>query len=1158
MNQVEQLPSREDHINEAIAAYIQAAEGGEPPGTDEWFRRYPDLADELAAFFVDRDQVERRIASFCGEAALPGAALTEAGAARGGGRMLGQYQLLEEIGRGGMGVVYRAMQVSLQRTVAVKTIRAGDWASAGDVARFHAEAEVVASLDHPSIVPIHEAGEEDGQHFFAMKLIEGPSLAEVLAAGHWPVGRAGQDRSARLLRTLAGAVHYAHQRGVLHRDLKPANVLLDAAGEPHITDFGLARRLEDDARRTASGAIVGTPAYMAPEQASGGRRLTTATDVYALGAILYELLTGRPPFQAGPMLETLLQVRTAEPDRPRALQPRLSRDLETICLKCLHKEPACRYSSAEALALDLDRWLTGEAILARPSGTWERAVKWGRRHPARAILAAALVVMVGLLLAFLSVRLDLAEAAGRAADERAESERRQAEQQRREKQLLTAHLALRSGMTELERGEIGAGLLWLVRGFEATPADEPELARSFRMLLGSWGRLVHPLENVFAVPPVVVALTELSPDGRILARGGSRAVAMCPSPDMPKHDSLELYDVSTGGRLGEPLTFPSAVKTVRFSPDSKRIGVELENGDPVYLDIATRKPASPWKLPASPDAPTPDGRVLAWSSDERTCLVADTLGKQVRLWGARTRRPLFTPITPGLCPTLGGLDATGERIVLAGTWPGLNAPVVGVWEARTGKQLRSLFIHPEEVTMARLVHQGRHLVTACADGYLRMWELDRGEPLDGPLQFHSRGGSRLIEAGESKDGQLLYLNGEQGIGQLLDLATGRQHGHRLHPGPGGLVGWDWLPDGRRLLACGGEDIRVCAVAPLQHGEVVPADQAPPRPRELYAEVELKYHGEARIRKPTTLDHPGGRKLLRIEGSVVRQLDRTTNKQVGATLSHSAEVSCVALSPDGARLASASGEEVCCWDLRTGKVVAGPHRLAQGTRFLSFSPDGLRVVLAAHVNDDLYDHAFLWEPASGRPPGEHFARVYPSSPLCFSPDGTRLLGHSNRDSVRSWDGRTGKPLAAPLEHGGQVDSCCFSPDGLAIATSGLETPRDPGRPTRGTGVVRLWDTGTGRPLGPPLRAETAGHALWFSADGRSLCLGTCYLVFHDNGSRTEWKVRRWPAPRPLQGEPERARLQVETMTGLALDAGGAVVRLDAKGWQERRDRLAKLH
>ncbi|HKI18686.1 MAG TPA: protein kinase, partial [Isosphaeraceae bacterium] len=338
-------------------------------------------------------------------------------------RYFGDYELEKMLGIGGMGIVYKARQRSLDRLVAVKMIKAARFASPDDLRRFQNEAESAARLDHPNIVPIFEVGQYEDEHYFSMKLVAGDSLdkkREQFAAD--------PRRAAALMALIAGAIHHAHQRGILHRDLKPANILVDADGHPHVTDFGLAKRVEGDSELTNSGAILGTPAYMAPEQTSARKgAVTTATDVHGLGAIFYALLTGRAPFLGPTLVETLDHVRERAPAPPRTLNPRVPRDLEIICLKCLEKDPRRRYAGADAVGEDLNHWLAGEPIVARPVGKAARLWMWCRRNP---VIAGALGLAASALVAVAVLSLLYARqqyrAAVRIGEERAEALRQKA------------------------------------------------------------------------------------------------------------------------------------------------------------------------------------------------------------------------------------------------------------------------------------------------------------------------------------------------------------------------------------------------------------------------------------------------------------------------------------------------------------------------------------------------------------------------------------------------------------------------------------------------------------------------------------------------------------------------------------------------------------
>ncbi len=441
---------------------------------------------------------------------------------------VGGYEIIEELGRGGMGVVYKARHLKLQRIVALKMLLGGSFVTSEEQARFRIEAEAVARLRHPNIVQIYEVGEHEvdtgsPRPYFTLEFAAGGNLSSHLA------GRPQTPRQAAAwLESMARAAHYAHQQGIVHRDLKPSNVLLTEAGEPKLCDFGVAKLMTGSDVKTRSGTLLGTAEYMAPEQATEGEKVGPAADIYALGAIIYTMLTGRPPFQGSNTLHILEQVRSQEPVPLRRLVPHLPRDLETICLKCLEKEPAQRYASAADLADDLQRFLLGEPICARPAPFWERGWKWSKRRPAVSGLLAAVVVLgaLGVALMFGLWRGAEArvEAETKAKDLAEEKEQEQA-RGRQENLRLLANVTLDHGLNLCARGETNHGLLLLARALDlAEESGAKELGRVARVNLAVWRRRLVTLRANLHHDDWAWAVA-FSPDGRMALTGGKDKVA---------------------------------------------------------------------------------------------------------------------------------------------------------------------------------------------------------------------------------------------------------------------------------------------------------------------------------------------------------------------------------------------------------------------------------------------------------------------------------------------------------------------------------------------------------------------------------------------------------------------------------------------------------
>jgi WD40 repeat protein len=586
-------------------------------------------------------------------------------------RYFGDYEILDEIARGGMGIVYRARQLGLNRLVALKMVQSSHLLSDEARLRFRVEIEAVAQLNHPHIVSLYESGEQDGAHYFTMRLVEGGDLAAQLKKE-----RPLRER-IRLLVKVCRAVHYAHQRGILHRDLKPSNILVDLEGEPHVADFGLAKSLDQDSGFTFTSSVLGSPNYMAPEQAAGKtRQLTTAVDVYGLGAILYHLLAGCPPFEAKTPIETLRQVVDNDPLPPRSTNPHTDRDLETIALKCLRKEPSARYGTAEELAQDLERWLAGDPILARPLGPFATAWRWGRRHPAAAMLGVALIlalaaIVVGTALA--AVRIQRAEQ--KSAAHLRESLLREASSLRLESEIgnrdeglrLIREAAALGGPPEFRIRARNELLATMVR---TEPKFLPVKATNANVRLDLNG--IHPgfqmsasVENETNV--VFRALEDAAFRGRVVSLDGpvTRVEVFSPSGHFlafRQPGLVKVWDLRTARQC---LTRSGTNLTFAFHPREDAILVQESPNEAVLLDLPSGAERLRWIASSSRLSGRRTGwYLLSFSPDGRTLATTSVGSVLVELLNSSTGEQLRT-LTNNSRAVAMSWSADGDSLAIA-------------------------------------------------------------------------------------------------------------------------------------------------------------------------------------------------------------------------------------------------------------------------------------------------------------------------------------------------------------------------------------------------------------------------------------------------------------------------------------------------------------
>ncbi len=971
-------------------------------------------------------------------------------------RRFGEYELLAEVARGGMGVVYRARHLSLGRIVALKMVLFGTFARTETQDRFRAEARTGARLKHPHIVPIHDFGTLDGQPWFTMDLIDGPNLGDVLKQGPFP-----SERAALLMKDLAESVAYAHREGVLHRDLKPSNILLDAAGAPHLTDFGLAREVNLDSSLTLSGQALGSPNYMAPEQAIDARNATARADLWSLGAILYHLLTGRPPFVGATVTETLRALKEDEPLAPRTLNAGTPRDLETICLKCLQKEPEGRYASAQDLADDLGRFLDHQPVHARPVGRIERGWRWCRRRPALAaasgiVLLLALVVSIGSPLAALHIRRerDRAEAYLYASDMNL------AYQAYRDNNLGRASVLLERHRPD--DGRDRRGWEWHYLNDLCRSEERATLARHSNFVVdlavspdGHWvasGGLDHSVRLTdlvtghtltnFMLPDQVMAVA-FSPDGGELAAGtyneglvrrwalpafrplntltneeAIQRVAYSPDGHLlvaAGREGSALWNIASAERLGRwPTGHPSLTAVgIAFSPDGRQLALDRGDGSFLVIDVATRKETA--RIPAHEGpvrglAYSPDGRRLYSAGDRTVCC-----------WAVADWTPLFRFTNENASVTAMALSQEGQTLAT-----GSEDQHLRLWDAENGKPLARFQGHGHQILGIAFLPAGRGLVSASADGTVRLW------PATPP------------PAPPTSIGWTDKLDDRSGLRQLLVLSPdGSFLGTAYTNNTFSLWNTDTLTESPRWLA---------PVGSLQ-----------------------------------SLAIASGGKLMALGGGSgeVRLWDAAAGVETEALLNLTNRVHRLQFSPDGSRLAVKTFDD---WSLRV--VDLKSHRML---RFESPASDYAMVVAFDAGNRRVaignYSPAIeVFTLDGARPPLILRGHALQVRGVVFLP-GDRLASASADGTVRIWDLASGQEVQRADSAASLYSSLAASPDGRRLAASAQ-------------GGVQLWDAENLQELLTFTELKPGGITVGFHADGRA-------LVGASQDTLRVWRTRQAP-------------------------------------------------